>query len=181
MPPIRPPAAPFFSRALVAALAVAVASAQAAGEPVPAAVRALGKAIASYQRQVVWTGGDQYSGAYTDADRQTFLRGDHLSRIVRSARKNSRFVRGAKALADLSPDERQALLDRWRTPIDRTWAQTGRIGVGTTEAGQETESDIAEALVALADEVLAKHLEEIAAKSAPAGAPDAGADGPSHR
>lgn len=109
----------------------------------------LGKEIAKAQRDEVWTGGDEYARCYMWVHRWKFLATDGLSKTERKAKGKKRFMAGVIALKSLPAGERERLLKLWSRPIDPTWAETGKVGKGTTEAGQITEREIAETLVDL--------------------------------
>ncbi|MBM3238995.1 hypothetical protein FJZ31_22105 [Candidatus Poribacteria bacterium] len=117
-------------------------------------VNEVGKIIAKFQRSEVWTGGNEYSGCYTWEHREKFLKNKGLERIAAKAKGNRDFMRGIVALKRIPTDKQNEILKIWGKPIDPTWRQTGRIGDGTTEAGWETERDIAETLTKLAKNLL---------------------------
>lgn len=121
----------------------------------------LRKEIAKYQRSEVWCGGNEYSGCYMWAHRDKFLASGGLNKIRKQAIRNKSFMRGVIALKSIPTQAQHYILAELRKPIDPTWAETGKVGKGTTEAGQLTESDIAEALVFLIQELLPKTNEEI--------------------
>ncbi len=121
-------------------------------------INALGRKIAQYQRDEVWTGGNEYSGAYTWNDYDKFQARGGAAEIADRAQETATFIiDGVTALGQLPVGQQNEILESWRTPIDPTWAQTGRIGNGTTEAGQLAEREIAEALTDLVQEMLALH------------------------
>jgi len=124
-------------------------------------INALGKAIAKYQRSEVWTGGNQYAGCYTLDHREQFLNSGGLQKIVEKAKKSKTVKAGVIALKRLPAEKQKDILGIWSKPIDPTWQQTGRIGKGTTDAGQITEREIAEALTDLVKDMLKLSDEEI--------------------
>lgn len=133
-------------------------------DPIPGVdrkINALGKTIAKLQRSEVWTGGNEYSGCYTWDHRKEFIGKDGLRKLVEKAKKNKNFKIGVIALKKLPTDKQNEILNIWNEPIDPTWRQTGKIGKGTTDAGQLTERDIAKALTNLVREMLKLSDEEI--------------------
>lgn len=133
-------------------------------EPVPDVdkrINTLGKTIAKFQRSEVWTGGNEYSGCYTWDHRNEFLRKDGLEKLTEKAKMKKDFKMGVIALKRLPTDKQNEILRIWSKPIDPTWRQTGKIGKGTTEAGQLTERDIAKTLTNLVREMLKLSDEEI--------------------
>lgn len=121
----------------------------------------LGQEIADYQRSEVWRGGNQYTGCYMWIHRKKFLDDDGLSKIRKQALKNKSFLRGIISLKSVDEKTQYYILTELKEPIDSTWVETGQIGNGTTYAGQETESDIANELVDLIQELLPKTDKEI--------------------
>lgn len=117
-------------------------------------INSLGRAIAQYQRDEVWTGGNEYSGAYTWDDLDNFHSKGGANKIVDEAREDAIILEGVVALSQLPVIKQDELLADWSEPIDPTWAQSGAIGKGTTEAGQIAEQEIATALVELVKDML---------------------------
>jgi len=117
-------------------------------------INALGQRIKQYQRSEVWTGGNEYSGCYTWEDLDRFHARGGAQKMAETARGERIFKEGVIALKQLPTDKRDNFLAKWNTPIDPTWAQTGRIGDGTTDAGQTTEREIAQALTDLIKDML---------------------------
>jgi len=129
--------------------------------PIEKEIAKLRKEIAKYQRSEVWCGGNEYSGCYMWTHRKKFLASGGLNRIRKQALGNKSFMRGVIALKSVPAQAQRSILAELSKPIDPTWAETGKVGKGTTEAGQLTESDIAEELVSLIQELLPQTNEKI--------------------
>ena len=122
----------------------------------------IGEEIDRYQTSVVWPGGTPEYGCYTWDDRSRFLSGNGIRRIVDKAKGNGNFIEGVIAIKSLSKKRLSAFFREWRKPVYRTWAMMGRISPqGTTDAGYQTQQDIADALVTLVEELLKYSKEEI--------------------
>lgn len=132
----------------------------------------LGQEIADYQRAEVWRGGNPSVGCYTWEDREKFLADDELADITQSALQNKEFMEGIIALKSLEDTTQWRLMKKLKEPIDPTWAQMEPVSQmdsitwysynnGTTDAGQETEKDIAEALVDLIQKQLPESEKDI--------------------
>jgi hypothetical protein len=113
---------------------------------VPAEVSALGQLIGQQQRDVVTPGGDQWNPCYSAADQAAFDSSNRLQQIVSNVASSQTFRSGVVSIRTLSTAVQAAVFDAFSTPIDPTWAQTGTIGNGTTDAGQAVEREIAVAL-----------------------------------
>ncbi len=124
-------------------------------------INAIGKAIAKYQRSEVWTGGNEYTGCYTSEHRRKFIQKRAIQIMVEKAKMDPTFKKGVIALKKKSLKKQDTILELWNKPIDPTWSETGRIGKGTTDAGQQTEIEIAEALTELVKDMLRLTDEEI--------------------
>ncbi len=112
----------------------------------PVAVNNLGRLIAQKQRDVVKPGGDVYNPRFSAADQSQFDSSNRLQQIVSDVTRSSTFTSGVAALKTLSTTKQQQVLTNFAQPEDPTWAQTGQIGDGTTDAGQMVEIEIATAL-----------------------------------
>ncbi|MFA6553261.1 MAG: hypothetical protein WCT27_02440 [Patescibacteria group bacterium] len=120
----------------------------------------LGTMIRKYQTDVVWPGGNEYSGCYMDTDRNNFLARGGADRIVQLAKKNTDFVKFAKELKFISDAERANYCKKWSVPVYPTWAMNGEISdKGTTEAGYQTEQEIAKGLVGLVKEIVGTYVD----------------------
>ena len=122
----------------------------------------IGEEIDNYQTGAVWPGGTPESGCYTSDDRSRFLSANGVRRIVDKAKGNGNFIEGVIAIKSLPRESLSALFREWRKPVYPTWAMQGHIGPdGTTDAGYQTQQDIADALVTLVEELLKYSKEEI--------------------
>jgi hypothetical protein len=116
----------------------------------------LSKMIRKHQTDVVWSGGNQYSGCYMDIHRENFLNQGGAGRVVRNAQRNAEFVRIAKELRMTDEASREKYYNKWSEPVYPTWGMIGEISSrGTTNAGYQTEKDIADGLVELVREIVA--------------------------
>jgi len=107
----------------------------------------LGQALAQAQRDEVFTGGNEYSGCYTDAAASEFHESHKLKKIIQRLMATRSFALGVSALKKVSSTRLTEILERWNLPIDKTWAANGHIGSdGTTEAGKQIETEMATAL-----------------------------------
>ena len=131
--------------------------------PLEQGIAQIGAEIVKYQKSVVWSGGTPEYGCYTWVDRNRFLStGNGIQRIVNKAKGNTNFIEAVIALKAVSQQRLDALFRNWRRPVYKTWAMIGRIcPEGTTNAGYQTQGDIAEALVTLVEELLKSPTEEI--------------------
>jgi hypothetical protein len=122
----------------------------------------IGEEIDRYQTSAVWSGGTPQYGCYTWDDRDSFLSGNGIKTIVRKAKGNANFIEGVIAIKSLQKNRLSNLFREWRKPVYPTWAMQGHIGQdGTTDAGYQTQQDIADALVTLVEELLKYSKEEI--------------------
>jgi hypothetical protein len=110
-------------------------------------VNALGKAIVKAQKSEVWCGGNEYSGCYMETDADKFHQHGALDKIANGLENDSVFKKGTAALKALPSGKQKNILALWAQPVDKTWRETGKVGDGTTEAGQRVEREIAEELV----------------------------------
>jgi len=118
--------------------------------------------IDAYQTNVVWPGGTPEGGCYTWDDRNRFLSGNGIQAVINKAKGNTSLLEGVIAIKSLPKQRLSALFKEWRKPVYRTWAMNGHIGPdGTTDAGYQTQQDIANALVTLVQELLKYSKEEI--------------------
>jgi hypothetical protein len=118
--------------------------------------------IDRYQTSEVWPGGTPQGGCYTWDDRNRFLSGNGIQTILNKAKGNTNFIEGVIAIKSLPKEKLSNLFREWRKPVYPTWAMQGHIGPdGTTDAGYQTQQDIADALVTLVEELLKYSKEEI--------------------
>jgi hypothetical protein len=93
---------------------------------------------------------------FSDEDYDRFKRDDIPGQIVAQLRTNKVFHAALTKVRAMTPEERTSYLKRCRAPLRKTWAELGEISrAGTTEAGQKAELDIANAIVDLAQTMLA--------------------------
>lgn len=114
---------------------------------VPQAVNDLGRMIGQQQRCEVTPGGDVWNPGYSDVDRAAFLNSNRLAEIVSNVTASQEFKDGVESIRTLPVDTQERVFTSYATPIDPTWAMTGQIGNGTTEAGYAVELIITTALV----------------------------------
>ena len=114
---------------------------------VPPAVNNLGKLIGQQERNVVTPGGNQWDPGYSSADQAAFDSSNRLAQIVGNVSGTQTFAAGVVAIRALPASTQQQVFTSFSTPIDPTWAMTGTIGNGTTDAGEAVESEIATALM----------------------------------
>lgn len=124
---------------------------------VPPTVNALGKLIGQQQRDVVTPGGDQFHPGFSAEDQRTFETSHQLEKIVASVTGNQIFTDGVETLAGLPAPTQTRVYAAYATPIDRTWAENGRIGDGVTDAGKAVESEIAIALTSAVEAAVRAH------------------------
>ncbi|HLB32112.1 MAG TPA: hypothetical protein VJL27_01010 [Patescibacteria group bacterium] len=113
---------------------------------VPQAVNDLGQLIGQQQHNVVTPGGDVWNPGYSDVDRAAFENSNGLGEIVSYVTASREFRDGVDSIRTLPAETQELVFDSYSTPIDPTWAMTGQIGNGTTEAGYDVEQQIATAL-----------------------------------
>lgn len=93
---------------------------------------------------------------FSDADFERFTKDKVPEQIVAILRPNSRFKAAVEKVRAMSAGDREAYLRRCRLPLRKTWAELGEISPkGTTEAGRRAELAIANAIVDLAEKMLA--------------------------
>jgi hypothetical protein len=87
---------------------------------------------------------------FTEADLDQFIADERPSEIAAALRTSKRFMAVVALLKEMPPEQRQSFLNTCRRPLRPTWSQLGRIsGEGQTEAGQQAELLIAQAIVDL--------------------------------
>ncbi|MEO0248494.1 MAG: hypothetical protein ABIN58_02900 [candidate division WOR-3 bacterium] len=92
---------------------------------------------------------------FTDDDLNQFISSGQAARIALSLKGSKQFMAVVSALKKLPAKQRQKLLGSCRRPLRKTWAQLGRISSeGQTEAGQQAEKLIADAIVDLVEELI---------------------------
>ncbi len=121
------------------------------------------EAIEKYQRQYVQPGGSPEYGCYTFVDRDHFISSGSLEEVVNDAKGNPTFIEGMLAIKKLSAKKRAPLLETFTSIIVYpTWAMLGRVcPQGTTDAGLETQQNIASSIVGLIEELLKQSPEQI--------------------
>ena len=118
-----------------------------AADKLPAAVTALGKAIAQEQRAVVTPGGTEWAPGYSADDQTAFDKSGKLPKIVARVSATKVFKEGVIAIQSLPAKSKQAVYEKFTTPIYPTWGMNGCISsAGTTNAGYAVEQEIADAL-----------------------------------
>jgi len=122
----------------------------------------IGEEIDRYQTNVVWPGGTPEGGCYTWDDRNRFLSGNGIQAVINKAKGSTNFIEGVIAIKSLPRQRLSVLFGEWRKPVYPTWAMQGHIGPdGTTDAGYQTQQDIANELVTLVQELFKYSKEEI--------------------
>lgn len=92
---------------------------------------------------------------FTDDDLNQFIQSGQPAKIARSLKGSKRFIAVVSALKKMPSAQRQKLLSSCRRPLRKTWAQLGRISPeGQTEAGQQAERLIADAIVGLVEQLI---------------------------
>lgn len=92
---------------------------------------------------------------FTDADLQRFKDTKSAERIAEGLKTQKDFLQIVLALKRLPTPECQAILDRSQKPLRPTFSELGKISrEGQTEAGQNAELLIAEAVVRMVKELL---------------------------
>lgn len=90
------------------------------------------------------------TGCHTDDDASRFHHTKKLQKTVNRVHDDRAFRPAISSLKSMPASKREAVLKIWSRPLDRTWAQLGHIGPeGTTEAGQEIESEICTSLLTM--------------------------------
>jgi hypothetical protein len=93
---------------------------------------------------------------FSDADLERFTRDKVPEQIVAMLQTSSRFLAAVEKVRAMRHEERAAYLKRCRLPLRKTWAELGAISPkGTTEAGEKGELAISNAIVDLAEKLLA--------------------------
>jgi hypothetical protein len=93
---------------------------------------------------------------FSDADLDQFRRDKVPEQIVTLLQTNDRFVAAVDHVRAMSPGDRGVYLERCRLPLRKTWRELGEISPkGTTEAGEQAEVAISNAIVDLAQRLLA--------------------------
>lgn len=101
--------------------------------------------------------GEAANQCFTDIDLKKFKKSDKIQIIIDELKNDKRFIAAVSALNNLPPDEQQELLDSAMSTYKPTWAELGEISrKGQTDAGQEAEKLIAEAVVNLIKKVMHK-------------------------
>ena len=90
---------------------------------------------------------------FTQVALNEFIADGRPSEIAAALRTSKRFRAVVALLKEMPPEQRQSFLNTCRRPLRPTWSQLGRIsGEGQTEAGQQAELLIAQAIVDLVNE-----------------------------
>jgi len=85
---------------------------------------------------------------FTDIDLREFKRAGRPAQIAQGLKGSREIAEIVSALAGLPADRRNSLLNSCRRPLRPTWAELGEISPrGQTEAGQQAEKLIADAIV----------------------------------
>jgi hypothetical protein len=93
---------------------------------------------------------------FSDVDFDRFTRDKVPEQIVTILQTNSRFLAALDKVRAMSAGDRVSYLKRCRLPLRKTWAEQGEISPkGTTDAGRRGELAIANAIVDLAEKLLA--------------------------
>jgi hypothetical protein len=103
------------------------------------------------KKNVRASSGEYAYQCFTELDYQAFVREGRAQKIGSRLVRNRTFMEAVLALRQMPESERQRFLEVCRKPLRPTWAQLGRVSsAGQTEAGQQAEWDIANAIVATA-------------------------------
>ncbi len=115
----------------------------------PGDVKDLGELIREAQYDHVRESyGEMAHQCFTDRDYERFQDRRVPEKIVTKLEGDRKFMEGILALQELSADDQKKLLKELRKPLRKTWAQRGEISrEGQTNAGQQAEWDIANAIV----------------------------------
>jgi len=93
---------------------------------------------------------------FSDADLDRFTRDKVPEQIVAILQTNNRFIAALDKVRAMAPGDRESYLKRCRLPLRKTWAELGEISPkGTTDAGRKAELAISNAIVDLAEKLLA--------------------------
>jgi hypothetical protein len=107
--------------------------------------------------------GLQSGQCFTDVDFKKFMHEKTPDKIVEGLRSDQDFIAVVNAIRDMNSERRSALLDRARGHYKRTWAELGldprttsanELRRGQTDAGQQAEKLIAEAVVDLVRQMI---------------------------
>ena len=95
--------------------------------------------------------------SFTEDDLTQFIENKTPERITATLKTDKSFIEVAIAIKQLPASERETLLETGRNTFRPTWAELGRIDPeGQTDAGQEADKLIAEAIVQLTQELINK-------------------------
>jgi hypothetical protein len=99
--------------------------------------------------------GERGTECFTDVNLEEFHKSNMVKKITDDLRNDTTFQAAMQTLRALPPAQRDELLQRAKLTYKPTWAQLGKIDPkGQTEAGQQAEKEIAEAITKLARESL---------------------------
>ena len=85
---------------------------------------------------------------FTDADLNVFIKNNKPEAIAEQVARTREFIEVVMSIKHLSQNESENLLNSSTKPLRQTWAQIGMISrEGQTEAGQQAEIIIAQAIV----------------------------------
>src|SRR5207249_3497857 len=123
-----------------------------AGWPLFGGVEELGQVIAEQQKKNVKESWGVFAyQCFTWDDLAAFKSANQPARIAQSVKSDQRFFDAVAAVKAIPADQRASALDVFRKPLRPTWARQGFIGPsGQTDAGQQAELLIANAIVDLA-------------------------------
>jgi hypothetical protein len=82
-----------------------------------------------------------------DTTRDAFHAKHRLEKYLATLKAKPAFRQGVASLKELPGTRQQEIFAKWSNPIDPTWAETGAVGNGTTDAGQDVEQEIADACI----------------------------------
>lgn len=105
--------------------------------------------IRSIQRRYVKeSSGTNADQCFTDIDLKLFHNKQIVPKLASDLSKDKRIAIVVQELSALTSSQREELLDKAASTYKPTWAQNGRIDKsGQTDAGQQAEREIAEAVV----------------------------------
>ena len=93
---------------------------------------------------------------FSDVDYERFKRDKVPDQIVSILRPHPKFKAAVEKVRAMQTADREAYLKSCRRSLRKTWAEIGEVSPkGTTEAGKRAETDIANAIVDLAEKLLA--------------------------
>jgi len=105
------------------------------------------------------------SNCFTDADLEKFRNNKIPNQIVADLMKNNAFIDLIISIKGISPTDRQELLERCSKIAKLTWANLGKVSPnGQTEAGNQAELLISEAIVNKIQSMMSLSVEEIKKK-----------------